>query len=217
MSNNIQTKKSEIYTIKKEIDNLRRDVGISMKTVSEVLEFALNNKIPLFDKSELSCENFIWKFQYYKESFFAKLRRRKNITLIVDEIVIQVEQIPNILEYSLIRTQYATHLSFVACRLKEKYGIPYVIKAHGSDIHSFPFKSKQNMDLSLEALENADKVIFVSKKLLNVAKSIGYSTDNYEVLPNGIDPTKFKLMDKHAIKAELILSRKVVTLLSKTA
>ena len=172
--------------------------------------FALNNKTPIYYKSELSCENFIWKFLYYKESFFAKLRHRKNISLIIDEIVNQVEQIPNILEYSLIQTQYATHLSFVACKLKQKYGIPYVIKAHGSDIHTFPLKCKQNLDLTLEALENANKVIFVSRKLLEVAKSFGYRTDNYEIIPNGIDPAIFMPMNKQAIKANLEFSKKVV-------
>jgi len=68
MSKNIQTKKSEIYTIKKEIDNLRRDVGISMKTVSEVLEFALNNMNRFTDET---WESQLW---FQKE----KLRKMMN-------------------------------------------------------------------------------------------------------------------------------------------
>jgi glycosyltransferase involved in cell wall biosynthesis len=51
-------------------------------------------------------------------------------------------------------------------------------------------------DIYLETLESASKCIFVSKALLEKAKSFGYSGQNAAVIPNGYDPEIFKPIDK---------------------
>jgi glycosyltransferase involved in cell wall biosynthesis len=55
----------------------------------------------------------------------------------------------------------------------------------------------------IEVLENAARCIFVSRALLEKAKSFGYSGQNAAVIPNGYDPDVFKPMDKNTVRKEL--------------
>jgi len=88
----------------------------------------------------------------------------------------------------------------VAMELSEKYGIPFVVTLHGSDIN---YRMKWRKELYLNVLENAAKCIFVSNGLLNRAKSYGYSGKNATVIPNGYNSEIFKPMDKDQIRKEL--------------
>ena len=105
--------------------------------------------------------------------------------------------------YNLIQAHWAYPVGYIAKMAKEKYGIPYVLTVHGSDIHTIPFKNKDIKKYTLEALEAANKVIFVSNKLLQTAKTFGYSGENAIVIPNGIDTEMFKIIDKKVAKEEL--------------
>jgi glycosyltransferase involved in cell wall biosynthesis len=58
-------------------------------------------------------------------------------------------------------------------------------------------------DIYLETLENAARCIFVSRALLEKAKSFGYSGQNATVIPNGYDLDVFKPMDKNTVIKEL--------------
>ena len=95
----------------------------------------------------------------------------------------------------------------VAKLLSQKLGVPYVVTCHGSDIDLLMPKAKE---LYIDVLENAAKVIFVSKAVLNKAKSFGYGGKNSVVIPNGIKPDIFKPLDKEKIKKELGLERRIV-------
>jgi len=88
----------------------------------------------------------------------------------------------------------------VAMKLSEKYGIPFLVTLHGSDIN---YRMKWRKGLYLNVLENAAKCIFVSNGLLNRAKSYGYSGKNAIVIPNGYDSEIFRPMDKEQIRKEL--------------
>ena len=102
---------------------------------------------------------------------------------------------------------YTPPSGLVAKLLSEKLGIPYVVTCHGSDIN---LAMPNNKELYNNVLEQAGKVIFVSNALLNNAKLLGYSGKNAVVIPNGIDPKIFMLLDKEKIKKELGLNKKVV-------
>ncbi|PLV56752.1 glycosyltransferase family 4 protein [Thermotoga sp. SG1] len=90
----------------------------------------------------------------------------------------------------------------VAKKLSEIWKIPYIVTLHGSDIN-LNMKRHDVRDIYLETLENASKCIFVSKALLEKAKSFGYSGQNAVVIPNGYDPDVFKPMDKDTVRKEL--------------
>lgn len=90
----------------------------------------------------------------------------------------------------------------VARKISEVWNIPFVITLHGSDVNIY-MAHKGVKDLYIETLESASKCIFVSNKLLEAAKSFGYSGKNAVVIPNGYDPEIFKPMDKNKVRKEL--------------
>ena len=87
------------------------------------------------------------------------------------------------------------HGYYITC-LAKKYNVPCVVTAHGSDIHTIPRRNRIIKKYTLDTLESADKIIFVSKTLLASAKELGYSGENAVVIPNGIDPTYFYPVEK---------------------
>ncbi len=70
--------------------------------------------------------------------------------------------------------------------LKRRYGVPYVVTAHGSDVHSLPGRDPAFRESMVECLENACRAIFVSRALLEQARSLGYSGKAAVVIPNGV-------------------------------
>jgi len=95
-------------------------------------------------------------------------------------------------DFDLIHAHFVTQ-GFIASKLKEKYNIPYILTAHGSDIHTMPFESKRLSMKTINALNNADKVIFVSNFLKDKARELGYTKNNFVIIPNGIDKNLLNL------------------------
>ncbi len=92
--------------------------------------------------------------------------------------------------YDLIHVHF-TRDAYPAYMLCKKYNIPYVVTAHGSDIHTYPYTGKIALRKTLAILNNASKVIFVSNNLKKVALALGYNGKNATVITNGIDLEKF--------------------------
>lgn len=69
--------------------------------------------------------------------------------------------------------------------VKAKYGIPYVITWHGSDVHTNPYRNLKLMRLSKSVMDNADMNFFVSKALMKASNTIS-DTNNKEVLYSGV-------------------------------
>ncbi|WP_367363128.1 glycosyltransferase [Mesotoga sp.] len=99
---------------------------------------------------------------------------------------------------------------YAALLLSEKYNVPYIVTAHGGEIHSI---SNNNKAFVKEVLEKAAKVIFVSKALMKDAfEKLGYDKSNGIVIPNGVDTNLFKPMDKEEARKKfgLPLDKKIV-------
>lgn len=91
-------------------------------------------------------------------------------------------------------------LSRILSRILEK---PYIVTAHGDDIHNYPFKNQALKKITLEVLENSYKNIFVSRGLLEKSKEFGFEGKNSIIIPNGYDPKIFYPIDKEKIRKEL--------------
>ena len=74
---------------------------------------------------------------------------------------------------------------FIAREAQRKFGTPFYITWHGSDIHSTPFKHPQIKALTAELIRDAKINCFVSHNLLQVSDRIG--SGNKTVLYNGCD------------------------------
>jgi N-acetyl-alpha-D-glucosaminyl L-malate synthase BshA len=91
----------------------------------------------------------------------------------------------------LIHAHAATPSGYVGILLGKKYNIPVVVTLHGSDINSYPFRDKLTFKLTKKVIENADKVIAVSKALKERAESICSRNKQIKVIYNGFDINKF--------------------------
>lgn len=112
----------------------------------------------------------------------------------VPYILQPVKRIKNIFikgNYDMLHIHHVTR-GYIGYLLKKKYNIPYIVTAHGSDVHTIPYQNKYYKKKFTHILENAHKVIFVSDFLIKEAISLGYSGTNAVVIPNGIDFEKFK-------------------------
>jgi glycosyltransferase involved in cell wall biosynthesis len=114
----------------------------------------------------------------------------------------RIESLFEVSEFDIIHAHgmYSIPAGEIAYLLAKKYGKPFVVTLHGSDVNLFMPKRKERY---IEVLENAARCIFVSRALLEKAKSFGYSGQNATVIPNGYDPDVFKPMDKNTVIKEL--------------
>ncbi len=90
----------------------------------------------------------------------------------------------------------------IAKFISYKYGIPYIVTIHGSDLCS-KYNRFFYRDLILEILKDAFRNIFVSDALLKFANSIGYIYKNNVIIPNGVDLNIFKPMDKESVRKKI--------------
>lgn len=106
-------------------------------------------------------------------------------------------------EYDLVHAHWAYPEGYVAHLIKEEFGIPYVLTLHGSDIHA-PRRALSTRDRRVgAALQNADRTIFVSNGLMEIARAKGFRVDNARVIQNGIPLKTFKPMDQEVAARRL--------------
>lgn len=100
----------------------------------------------------------------------------------------------------------------LALAVHNKYGIPYCVTWHGSDIHTSPFSSDYAFQLAKVILDNAKVNFMVSKKLLETAERIS-TVNNKVVLYNGIssDYKRFDEVTRETLRKKYnVLGKKVV-------
>ncbi len=121
-----------------------------------------------------------------------------------------IEKNKKIQEFRLLHAHRVFPEGYAALLLSEKYNVPYIVTAHGGEIHSI---SNNNKAFVKEVLEKAAKVIFVSKALMrDASEKLDYDKSNGIVIPNGVDTNVFKPMDKEEArrKMSLPLDKKIV-------
>ncbi|MGB9790507.1 MAG: glycosyltransferase family 4 protein [Thermotoga caldifontis] len=127
---------------------------------------------------------------------------RSYFVKIADQFAEAIERSFDLREYDLIHAHgmYNVPAGLIAKILAEKYEKPFVVTLHGSDVNILMPRRKE---IYVNVLEKASATIFVSRALLEKAKSMGFSGKNAVVIPNGYDETIFKPMNKEAARKEL--------------
>lgn len=82
----------------------------------------------------------------------------------------------------------------LALAVHKKFGIPYCVTWHGSDIHTGPFSSKSAFENTKRILDNAEMNFMVSNELKNISEKIS-TIKNKIVLYNGVN-SDFKRFDE---------------------
>ena len=86
--------------------------------------------------------------------------------------------------FDLIHAHFTWSSGYVGARLKEKYGVPFVVTAHGEDIYRLPFKDavwRKNIEY---VLNTADAIITVSRSNHACIRKLDVKTPVH-VIPNG--------------------------------
>ncbi len=102
--------------------------------------------------------------------------------------------------------------AYIAREAKRRYGIPYYITWHGSDIHSTPFRHPQIKELTAELMIEAKVNCFVSAGLMSISDRIGGGSKT--VLHNGCGEAfiRFDEQRRKALRSSFgAEGRKVVT------
>lgn len=73
----------------------------------------------------------------------------------------------------------------LALAIHERYGIPFFVTWHGSDIHTLPYNNKYTRYDTIKTLEKATCNFFVSKALLEASTALTSNTKR-ELLYNGV-------------------------------
>lgn len=133
------------------------------------------------------------------------LRYLSNIVNPIKNTMIEAKYLFKLIDltkYDIIHAHCVYPEGYIAYLAKKKYKIPCVLTAHGSEIHTLPYTRPKLKVRIVTSLESADKVIFVSNALLQKSLEFGYSGNNAVVIPNGVDPKKFIIVDKTKMRKE---------------
>ncbi len=104
--------------------------------------------------------------------------------------------------FDLIYSSWLYPDSWAAARLSKQYDLPLYAKVHGTDVNSLVVGSTITSK-SLDVVNQAEKVLCVSKALKNRLVELGASENKLEVLYNGVDRTIFHPMDRFNVRRQL--------------
>jgi glycosyltransferase involved in cell wall biosynthesis len=123
----------------------------------------------------------------------------------------------NICNFDIVHLHnYRTYQNIAAHHYAKKYGIPYVVQAHGSLITYYQKSSLKKMYDAVwgrRMLKDAAKVLAVSPVEVAQYKSLGVSQNKIEVVPNGIDLNEYSnLPGKEVFRKKYNLGNDLVIL-----
>ena len=96
-------------------------------------------------------------------------------------------------EYDCIHAHSLFSNGYIALKINEQYGTPYVVTVRDTDVNTFFRKMPHLRNLGNRILLNASAVIFLSKAyrenvIKKYVKQKNYILNKSYVIPNGIDP-----------------------------
>ncbi|MCQ1539535.1 glycosyltransferase family 4 protein [Methanocalculus taiwanensis] len=119
----------------------------------------------------------------------------------------------NNINFDLIHSHFTWSAGYVGAKLKEEYGVPFVVNARGYDIYSLPFKDDEWRSKITYVLETADQIITTSESNLPYLKKL-YITSPIHVIPNGFRDQLFYPRDIQRTRIELGLPSSIKILLA---
>lgn len=154
------------------------------------------------DYSPLKCRRTVRWLLWEVLRRISEIFDERAISIYSQRFAEYVEKHLDLSTFDLIHAHgmYTPPAGLIAQILSQKYSKPYVLTVHGSDVNILMEKRKK---IYLGVFESAQAVIFVSKALLEKARSFGYSGRNAVIIPNGYDPQIFKPLDKGQARRQL--------------
>jgi len=108
------------------------------------------------------------------------------------------------LEFDLIHAHFTWPSGYAGAKLKNRFGTPLVITAHGYDVYETPFRSGEWFEKIRFVLNSANHIITVSRSNFQIlTEKLGVPKDRLSVIPNGFDSDLFRPMDKFEARVNL--------------
>ena len=150
-------------------------------------------------REAIEFESFKWEFINEKISIFKIILKK---VCLKSYFLFKYVKLKKYLDnsYDMIQSHFAFPDGYLALMIKNKFKIPYTVTCHGSDIHTLT-KNRKIRKYVIKALNEADKVFFVSEFLYEKAKEYGFRGENYKITTNGVDANIFY---KYSNKKELL-------------
>ena len=113
----------------------------------------------------------------------------------------------NIAKFDIIHMHnFRTYQNIIVHKYAKKYNVPYILQAHGSVM---PFFSKRNLKKLFDLvcgygiLEDASKVIALTKMEAEQYKKMGVDDNKIEIVPNGIDLCEYANLPDRGVFKEI--------------
>lgn len=157
--------------------------------------FRLLKKITGKKTYDKTSNEFIFDGIVYKKIYLntniksKKIEKKENDRKRYDEFFNQCKK--EIEECDIVSCHWGYPHGRIAYWINKEYKKPYIVTYHGSDVHTMPFNNSCIKEKVLQIMENAEKNIFVSKKLMDTARSLGYKGNNCKASRNGVNTAKF--------------------------
>lgn len=154
--------------------------------------------VTIVKDSSFTYEGVTYKNLWFNFSFSDYLQWQK-LNMLGSNYVKFVKKKRSILSgYDLIssHTLEANILTFFT---HKKYGVPYVINFHGSDVHSLPQANKAIRKITEKMSKKASMLLFVSNSLMTQFHEM-FNLKNGCVLRNGTDNQIFKPLPSEYLK-----------------
>lgn len=158
---------------------------------------------PFVSNFKIDCTNKPSNLEVYKTSFFnlpfdSQYKALGDKHFKVTEKLIRKKNI----KFDLIHSHFTWSSGYVGAKLKEKYGVPLIVTAHGYDIYRLPFKDDDWKSKIEYVLNSADVIITVSKSNLECIKRLDVDKPVI-VLPNGYKEDLFHPADLYESRKSL--------------
>jgi len=117
------------------------------------------------------------------------------------------------IKFDLIHAHFTWPSGYAGIKLKEKYGKPLIVTAHGFDVYDLPFRSSFWLKKIRKVLFHSDYVITVSRRNFKIlVEKLSVPSNKISIIPNGFDPRLFKILPKEEARLELglPLNRKII-------
>ena len=116
-----------------------------------------------------------------------------------------IRKIQKTFDFDLIDSHFAYPDGFAAVLLGRHFNKPVTITLRGTLNRLINYKGRR--EAIRFALKNASRVFSVSAYLGKLAKSLGIDESKFIVIPNGVDTSKFQVLDKAECRNKLGIPR----------
>lgn len=183
------------------------DAGL-IKLMKKIMKKPIRTK----GAEQFVYDNLTYKKVYIKIGMVNKILEKLNMDKINFSTFLKGYE-KEIKNCDLVSTHWGYPHGRIAYFINKIYNKPYIVTYHGSDVHTMPVKNEHIKTKVLEVMNNAYKNLFVSNKLYEAAKTLGYNKENYIITKNGVNTEKFYKIGEEKInelKVTLNLPGKVV-------